>query len=255
MKNIKIIILLIFLVLVVSKTYAQNINSGKSFFEGPYVGGAIGYTKFKNRFNDPMSKTEGGWYLWDNNGNPFNLLDLKKSKITGIVSAGNNWVFNRNYLLGFEAEISSGYDQKWKSANYNGQPTSDRSNLQEDINYIANLRIKAGTVYEDKNLLYLTAGPTIANAKYHAFYSGGAVEGEYPISIDKKVYGLSYGVGIERQIDDKGSLKLEYMLTDLDSQSKPYVNSSGSQCHYADCRGPSWKTKISSIRLGYNYHF
>jgi hypothetical protein len=51
-------------------------------------------------------------------------------------------------------------------------------------------------------------------------------------------------------------MKLEYILTDLDSVSKPYPNQAGSGClFYSDCRGPSWKTKISSIRIGYNYHF
>jgi len=121
-----------------------------------------------------------------------------------------------------------------------------------DINYIANLRLKAGTIHEDKNLFYVTAGPAMAKAKYSA---GSYDDGSYPISINKTVYGLSYGVGVERQIDDKTSMKLEYMLTDLNSESKPYPNSDGTGCYYPSCVGPSWKTKISSIRIGYNYHF
>jgi opacity protein-like surface antigen len=99
----------------------------------------------------------------------------------------------------------------------------------------------------------------MAKAKYSA---RSYDDGSYPISINKTVYGLSYGVGVERQIDDKTSMKLEYMLTDLDSKSKPYPNEDGTGCWYPDestdfpnCSGPSWKTKISSIRIGYNYHF
>ena len=243
-------VLFIFLVLFTSKAHTQINDASKSFFKGPYVGGAIGYTKFNNRFNDPMSGDI--WYLWDQNLNTFNLLDLKKSVITGTISAGNNWIFNKNYLLGVEAEISTGHNQKWNSPKKDNYTT----HLQENINYIANFRLKAGTIYEDKSLFYLTLGPTIADAKYRAFYSydDGSPD-DYRISINKKVYGLNYGVGVERQIEDKGSMKLEYILTDLDSVSQPYPLDDGTGCLYSDCRRPSWKTKISSIRIGYNYHF
>ena len=250
-------VLFIFLVLFTSKAHTQINDASKSFFKGPYVGGAIGYTKFNNRFNDPMSGgSDGIWYLWDQNLNSFNLLDLKKSVVTGTISAGNNWIFNKNYLLGVEAEISSGHNQKWNSP-VKGTGGNDTSHLQENINYIANFRLKAGTIYEDKSLFYLTLGPTIADAKYRAFYSyDNGDPDNWRTSINKKVYGLNYGVGVERQIEDKGSMKLEYILTDLDSASKPYLQKDGTGCFYTDdCRGPSWKTKISSIRIGYNYHF
>ena len=242
-------VLFIFLVLFTSKAHTQINDASKSFFKGPYVGGAIGYTKFNNRFNNPMYSDD--WYVLDQNLNGLNLLDLKKTVITGTISAGNNWIFNKNYLLGVEAEISSGHNQKWNS------PKSDvyTPQLQENINYIANFRLKAGAIYEDKSLFYLTLGPTIADAKYRAFYSNDNGNTDWPISINKKVYGLNYGVGVERQIEDKGSMKLEYILTDLDSVSKPYPQQDGTGCFYTDCRGPSWKTKISSIRIGYNYHF
>ena len=243
-------VLFIFLLLFTSKAHTQINDASKSFFKGPYVGGAIGYTKFNNRFNNPMYSDD--WYVLDQNLKGINLLDLKKTVITGTISAGNNWIFNKNYLLGVEAEISSGHNQKWNS------PKSDvyTPQLQENINYIANFRLKAGAIYEDKSLFYLTLGPTIADAKYRAFYSNDNGNTDWPISINKKVYGLNYGVGVERQIEDKGSIKLEYILTDLDSVSKPYPQEDGTGCFYTDdCRGPSWKTKISSIRIGYNYHF
>ena len=108
-------VLFIFLVLFTSKAHTQINDASKSFFKGPYVGGAIGYTKFNNRFNDRESRGITTWYLWDQNRNGFNLLDLKKQVITGTISAGNNWIFNKNYLLGVEAEISSGHNQKWNS--------------------------------------------------------------------------------------------------------------------------------------------
>ncbi len=243
-------VLFIFLVLFTSKAHTQINDASKSFFKGPYVGGAIGYTKFNNRFNNPMYSDD--WYVLDQNLKGFNLLDLKKTVITGTISAGNNWIFNKNYLLGVEAEISSGHNQKWNSPKYGGVWTPQ---LQENINYIANFRLKAGAIYEDKSLFYLTLGPTIADAKYRAFHSLDNGNTDWPISINKKVYGLNYGVGVERQIEDKGSMKLEYILTDLDSVSKPYPQQDGTGCFYTDCRGPSWKTKISSIRIGYNYHF
>ena len=244
-------VLFIFLVLFTNKAHTQINDASKSFFKGPYVGGAIGYTKFNNRFNNPMYSDD--WYVLDQNLKGINLLDLKKSVLTGTISAGNNWIFNKNYLLGVEAEISSGHNQKWNSPKYGGVWTPQ---LQENINYIANFRLKAGAIYEDKSLFYLTLGPTIADAKYRAFYSNDNGNTDWPISINKKVYGLNYGVGVERQIEDKGSMKLEYILTDLDSVSKPYPQQDGTGCFYTDdCRGPSWKTKISSIRIGYNYHF
>jgi opacity protein-like surface antigen len=228
----------------VKSSFAQT----KSFFEGPYVGGAIGNTKFKTRFSNP--EYNDSWYT------PDGRADLNKSNITGSVSAGYNWISNQSYLLGLEAEVSNGYSKTWRGTdNYYGDPPTK---VKSNIDYIVNLRLKAGIIHEGKNLFYVTAGPAMAKAKYSAGYD----DGTFPISINKTVYGLSYGIGVERQIDDKGSIKLEYMLTDLDSKSKPYPNYDGTGCYedppgtkYYDCRGPSWKTKTSSIRIGYNYHF
>jgi opacity protein-like surface antigen len=235
-------LIVIFLFTLSKQSFAQK----KSFFEGPYVGGAIGYTTYKTRFNDPVNgQPPNDWYLvFDDD--VFKTSDnLDGKNINGTISAGYNWIFDKNYLFGLEAEASSGKKIVHSS-------TYQTTEWGADINYIANLRLKAGTIHEDKNLFYVTAGPAMAKAKYSArFYD----DGSYPISINKTVYGLSYGVGVERQIDDKTSMKLEYMLTDLDSKSKPYPNEDGTGCFYTSCIGPSWKTKISSIRIGYNYHF
>ena len=239
-------LLIVFLFTFSKQSFAQT----KSFFEGPYVGGAIGYTTYKTRFNDPVNgPAPSDWYLVFA-GPIFKTSDnLDGKNINGTISTGYNWIFDKNYLFGLEAEASSGK----KIVHSSTKPGFATSEWGADINYIANLRLKAGTVHEDKNLFYLTVGPAMAKAEY----SAGFTRGDYPISINKTVYGLSYGVGVERQIDDKTSMKLEYMLTDLDSKSKPYPESGdGTGCYYPpSCVGPSWKTKISSIRIGYNYHF
>jgi opacity protein-like surface antigen len=238
----------IFLFALSKQSFAQK----KSFFEGPYIGGAIGYTTYKTRFNDP--EATGEWYLKFGEGVYKTSDNLDGKNINGIISAGHNWIFDKNYLLGLEAEteVSSGKKIVHRS-------TFQESEWSADINNIVNLRLKAGTIHEGKNLFYVTAGPAMAKAKYSVGYTYDIPPGNntFPISINKTVYGLSYGVGVERQIDDKASMKLEYMLTDLNSKSKPYPNEDGTGCWvtYADCRGPSWKTKISSIRIGYNYHF
>ena len=44
-------VLFIFLLLFTSKAHTQINDASKSFFKGPYVGGAIGYTKF-NKTSD-----------------------------------------------------------------------------------------------------------------------------------------------------------------------------------------------------------
>jgi opacity protein-like surface antigen len=244
-------LIVIFLFTLSKQSFAQK----KSFFEGPYVGGAIGYTTYKTRFNDPANgEAPNNWYLVFD-GDVYKTSDnLDGKNINGTISTGYNWIFDKNYILGLEAEASSGKKIVHSS-------TTQNSEWGADINYIANLRLKAGTIHEDKNLFYVTVGPAMAKARYSArYFDAGAklgLDGEFPISINKTVYGLSYGVGVKRQIDDKTSMKLEYMLTDLDSKSKPYPESSdGTGCFYPpSCVGPSWKTKISSIRIGYNYHF
>jgi len=243
-------LLIVFLFTFSKQSFAQT----KSFFEGPYVGGAIGYTTYKTRFNDPVNgPTPLDWYLVFDGGVFKKTDNLDGKNINGTISTGYNWIFDKNYLFGLEAEASSGK----KIVHSSTKPGFATSEWGADINYIANLRLKGGTIREDKNLFYLTVGPAMAKAKY----SAGFTSGVHPISINKTVYGLSYGVGVERQIDDKSSMKLEYMLTDLNSESKPYPNSDGTGCYYprdgvtANCIGPSWKTKISSIRIGYNYHF
>lgn len=236
----------IFLFALSKQSFAQK----KSFFEGPYIGGAIGYTTYKTRFNDP--EAAGEWYLIFGDGVYKTSDNLDGKNINGIISAGHNWIFDKNYLLGLEVEteVSSG-----KKIVHRSTYEDALTEWSADINNIVNLRLKAGTIHEDKNLFYVTAGPAMAKAKYSVAYGYDLPGQTYPISINKTVYGLSYGVGVERQIDDKASMKLEYMLTDLNSKSKPYPQEDGTGCWYADCRGPSWKTKISSIRIGYNKHF
>jgi opacity protein-like surface antigen len=238
MKNIRIIIFLIFLVLVASKTHAQNINSVRSFFEGPYIGGAIGYTKFQTTFKDPKDD----WYATDEQGRRIYPLRFEDSKITGTVNAGYNWIVDNIYLLGLETEFSSGNDQQWETKNQNNK-------IKSDTKFVTNLRLKFGII-QNNNLYYASAGPAMADIKYDALWSN-----EYPININKTLYGINYGAGVERQVDSKGSIKFEYIITDLNSTSKPYPEYTGDGCWYGSCIGPSWKTKISSIRLGYNYHF
>jgi len=249
-------LIVIFLFTFSKQSFAQK----KSFFEGPYVGGAIGYTTYKTRFNDPRNNSdeEDNWYLVFDGGVYKTSDNLDGKNINGTISTGYNWIFDKNYLFGLEAEASSGK----KIVHSSTKPGFATSEWGADINYIANLRLKAGTIHENKNLFYVTVGPAMAKARYSARYFDAGVklgfdagDGEFPISINKTVYGLSYGVGVERQIDNKTSMKLEYMLTDLDSKSKPYPERDGTGCYDEDCAGPSWKTKISSIRIGYNYHF
>ena len=157
----------------------QSLAQKKSFFEGPYVGGAIGYTTYKTRFNDPLNSLfPNNWYLVFD-GDVYKTSDnLDGKNINGTISTGYNWIFDKNYLFGLEAEASNGKKIVHSS-------TFAGSEWGADINYIANLRLKAGTIHEDKNLFYVTAGPAMAKAKYSA---GSYDDGNYPISINKTVY-------------------------------------------------------------------
>lgn len=163
------------------------------------------------------------------------------------INSGYNWIFYSNYLLGLEAEVSNG-----KKITHQYDPINWGSEWRADINYIANLRLKIGRIYENQTLYYVTAGPAMSDLRYHAKY---IIDDPYPISIQKTNFGLSYGLGIENKIYNNSSLKLEYMLTTLNSASRPYPNPDGIGCFYDSCEGPSFKTKTSSIRIGYNYYF
>lgn len=220
----------------------QSFAQTKTFFEGSNIGVAVGKTKFNTRFSAHPNLDNVEWFTSDKE-------DLNNTILTGSINVGYSWIFNQTYLLGLETEIFNGSSKTLRNSN--------DTYFNSKLDYITNLRLKVGTIYEDKSLLYLTAGPATIKAKYNYFLGGYYGEGDnYPISINKTLYGLSYGAGVERQIDDKGSIKLEYMLTDLNSTSKAYPkNGDGTGCWYSDCRGPSWKTKFSSIRIGYNYHF
>jgi len=98
-------LLIVFLFTFSKQSFAQT----KSFFEGPYVGGAIGYTTYKTRFNDPVNgPAPSDWYLVFT-GPIFKTSDnLDGKNINGTISAGYNWIFDKNYLFGLEAEASSG---------------------------------------------------------------------------------------------------------------------------------------------------
>jgi opacity protein-like surface antigen len=232
----KLSLVTIFLFTFSKKSFAQT----KTFFEGPYIGGAVGYTKFQTTFKDPK---DDDWYAIDEQGRRIYPLRFEDSKITGTINAGYNWIVDKIYLLGLETEFSSGNDQQWES-NRQG------SKIKSDTKFVTNLRLKFGII-QNNNLYYASAGPAVADIKYNALWNND----EYPINISKTLYGISYGAGVERQVDSKGSIKFEYIITDLNSTSKPYPEYDGTGCWYGSCVGPSWKNKISSIRIGYNYHF
>jgi hypothetical protein len=89
-------LIVIFLFTLSKQSFAQK----KSFFEGPYVGGAIGYTTYKTRFNDPLnSLAPNNWYLVFD-GDVYKTSDnLDGKNINGTISTGYNWIFDKNIYI------------------------------------------------------------------------------------------------------------------------------------------------------------
>lgn len=139
----------------------------------------------------------------------------------GGIQSGANWQFARNWLIGIEA------DSSWGSINGTGP-----FGAVTKIDTLGTVRGRLGYVMNNW-MLYTTAGGAWAHTK--AFVPGDT-------SYDRFLLGWTAGAGVEYLLNERWSLKAEYLYTEFAQNHVQVMTNTETQ-----------DTKIQTIKVGINY--
>lgn len=160
----------------------------------------------------------------------------------GLLGAtvGYNWQVN-NWVLGVEGDISAG-----DIGGNNSLTTFFTTTGQYDINWLGTVRGRVGwstSMWGNPTLLYVTGG---------AAWAGGERHITNPFNDNVKTSathtGWTVGVGAEYAINNRWSLKGEYLYTDLGTQD--YVGGFPNNSEVSRV-----SVKANLFRLGVNFKF
>lgn len=193
---------------------SSSFMSASSAFtwDGFYAGGNLGYGFGTVTTSGP--------------GNPQN--DLRGFDLGGQV--GYNFDMG-GFVLGAEA------DAQWSNINYSqrvGGAVTDAFN----VNYFATVRGRAGLTY-NQFMPYITGGFAIGQGTGSYSSMGGT------FSEAKTHTGWTAGAGLEFAATESVTVKLEYLYTDLGTQSYFAGTGSATNANY----------RFGAIRLGANFKF
>ena len=148
-------------------------------------------------------------------------FDIDNSGSTGNIYAGYNWQFG-NGVFGLETDLG------W------GDVSGSENSVSTDLNSLGSIRARIGYLVAPGFLVYGTAGFAYADFDLKA---AGSTESE-------TFTGYQVGGGTELKFSEPWSLKLEYVYTDLGSET---IDHNGTANTYA----PDFHT----IRAGVAYKF
>jgi outer membrane immunogenic protein len=204
------------------------VSAGENW-QGGYVGVNAGGAFLNN------SQNVGAINQFDLNGSASNQsvlipATMKKNdaKSSIGIQAGYNLQFNR-YVFGVEADVSSLNGSKTaRSTTFYTEPVVERySSINEGAftsKYLLTLRPKIGYAW-DNLMVYGTAGLATSNANAYSSFKGtdlgpgGGVGGTATYLGSKSVRKLGYsiGAGAEYALNNKVSIKADYLYYDLGS--------------------------------------
>jgi outer membrane immunogenic protein len=249
-------------------------------WSGPYVGAVFGYAK--------TDKTKGESFVFDKN------LDGQYGE-TVTTAAGAN-AFSPGFCDGFakgptaaggcdgddddnwELGLRGGYDLQFGSFVVGGVAEIERLHLQDqatafsttpafytfdrELRSLAALRLRGGYA-AGPYLAYATGGVARGRIK-HDFRTSNTANTFTRTGGDDDADGYQWGLGLERQIDGRVRVGLEYLYTNLEDDdftvraqgpapaTNPFIltNASGT-----DMRRTENDMKIHSVRLTASYRF
>jgi outer membrane immunogenic protein len=229
-------------------------------WRGAYVGGFAGAAWMDRTFATELSGE------WVNPLNPLNqvdrdallpLLNGRKNSTSAIGGAavGYNWQVH-GLLLGVEADYSA-LDGKDSTASTVTAINPYTVETSTDIDWVATLRGRLGVAF-DRSLVYVTGGLAFGERKFNQ----SVVQLNFPYvqtgASSSTKAGWVLGAGLEHALDDKWSLRLQYLHVDLGSES----GGSAGVCpapSTADCAVYTGSHKVDfaldSVTAGISYRF
>ena len=218
-----------------------------------------------------------GGYSWGNSstsysgtdaitGLPFTPLSMSQS-MDGWLGGGQigyNWQFNRNWLLGLEADID-GTSQKGSAAlpSVSGTfgvialfPFTTTASLSQSLPWFGTARLRLGVLPSDHWLLYVTGGLAYGEVDSSSTISNTTTTGAGTTTVtmsgsqDTTKVGWTIGGGVEWALAAHWSAKLEYLYMDLGTVSGAFTGVGA----YSTLVTSSHVTD-DILRAGFNYKF
>lgn len=187
---------------------------------GAYAGASLGYSFSGDDENVDI-----------NNGTTtVNPGDLKIKGATGGVQAGYRWQ-NQNWVYG--AEVSAMGGSVDDDLNSNGYEASEK------MKYAVGLKGQLGYLVNDATLVYGTLG--VAHGKFDVAYNGAAGS----LDSDFSKTGYSVGLGVERKLSDKWSVRGQYEYMDFGDETVNGSNGTSSK----------FEPSVHTVSVGFNYAF
>lgn len=208
---------------------------------GPYVGATAGVTSFKTDTADYWC-----WYACDAPGN-------SEVDVSGGLTAGYNWQLGSNFVVGLEADISTGAKSSETVTFYSGDGVTWASKWD----WLATVRGRAGLAV-DKTLVFVTGGVAVAKAEYDATYFN-------PTPADRasksgNLTGLVIGAGVEHMFTKNLTFKAEYLRVAMPKKSACWADASTGVCYDPGNVSDNddsvhWTSSADIFRVGVNYKF
>ena len=137
----------------------------------------------------------------------------------------------------------------------NGTPwvgTGSGITAHQDTDWFGTLRLRAGVVPAPKVLLYATGGLAYGHVNYSANTNFGTGNIQYRASTDSTKVGWTIGAGAEYAINNKWSVKTEYLYYDLGNET---YTANGSPLNPPYQVRYEFETTAHIVNIGVNYRF
>ena len=178
-------------------------------FSGPYIGAGLGYSNNEDTYHEYVSSNGiANGYSGKNNSD----------SIMGSIFAGYNFRKN-NIVIGPELNFT-----KLNSSNEDFQLLDgviDNSyGTKVKFNWTLSLKAKIGYVYNENTLFYFSGGVVKSDTdRSYLDYNDGSQD-----KFNHKDFGLSAGVGIERNVYKNINVRLNYEHISYDSETNTPIN-------------------------------
>lgn len=232
---------------------AHSTHSVSPSWAGTYIGANIGYgTNQEIVYINPTSAD--AMSLLYTMHSPLNL-NVQNAGFLGGGQLGYNWLMNQ-WLAGIEADISYAHISGANAVTL-GNPDPDEYTLMTttvttNLNWLATVRGRFGTLAADNVMVYLTAGPAFGRTNL-GFDQRSQIDNCSAScstgSNSKNKTGWTTGVGAEYAVSQQATFKVEYLYVDFGNNVLNSISSSPDNPTYAV------KTAFNNniLRLGLNY--
>lgn len=209
---------------------------------GSYIGGYVGGAFADKDTVTGVPVTAGG--VPAAFGGPAASYKYDSSFIGGYTS-GYNWQFAPNWVLGYESE--TGYINVKGQTTYAGSATSFASTRIESVYSVWAARFGYAV---DRSLIYAKGG--LALAEFETGVANGTPGGHIDTIGRKYRAGYAVGGGWEYALDNKWSVKAEYLYLGFDNDITTTGNFTGPPVQvYTTTNLPG----IHTVKAGLNYKF